>query len=291
MSLSNPATELDQTLQEYLTEYYDIAQENQTLPEINVEEIGTTCLSNLSLCHKKQRFYMSDAKKYKLLKDLPDAESGTIWELSNKGNDYKLQSDLRVAKTYPRRIVENKPQWFEEIKEKPKKVLTYSNGALVDEPEEDTPVWIIDFENKNVLSAIYDENELNIRQIFPTKQAATKWAYCLEVQARLEKEIIKIHDEEGWICDWEDMTQQKYHLSYNHEYKERDSYELDYFNGGIQMSKKAKEYMLNKSKVSDNEYFAFLGLVDLVDIFGWCIGGGGIIPVMREIVQKLKSIL
>lgn len=65
-------------------------------------------------------------KKYKLLKDLPYIKAGIIYE--QDWNQYKSEKQDWITDYLNKNIIENNPEWFEEIKEelKPKfKVWDY----------------------------------------------------------------------------------------------------------------------------------------------------------------------
>ena len=165
------------------------------------------------------------------------------------------------------------PEYFEVVKTEPitPRAQFYVNGATMRKVEEGRRYWYINsggvVHRDTWLDLETDNQRLKFRNVFLTEEAAEKWAYCLEVQARLEREIARIHEEEGWVRDWSNGTQKKFYLEYFFQEKERQyDYTLWSRDKNIVMSEKARDHMLNKSKVSDNEYFAFLGLVDLVEV-------------------------
>jgi len=59
------------------------------------------------------------SKRYRLLKDLPDAKAGTILSLGGYEKDLYMYSgildDGQEASWYVKSTVENNPEWFEEI--------------------------------------------------------------------------------------------------------------------------------------------------------------------------------
>jgi len=59
-------------------------------------------------------------KKYRLLKDLPDVLAGAVFELGKGLDAYYLTSDKTITRyncyCYPKEWVENKPDWFSEVK-------------------------------------------------------------------------------------------------------------------------------------------------------------------------------
>lgn len=56
-------------------------------------------------------------KKYKLLKDLPYIKAGIIYE--QDWNQYKSEKQDWITDYLNKNIIENNPEWFEEIKEAP----------------------------------------------------------------------------------------------------------------------------------------------------------------------------
>lgn len=58
------------------------------------------------------------SKKYRLLKDLPDAKSGTIFELDKEGDSYDYTATTGEFCWYRRHFIENNPDWFELINER-----------------------------------------------------------------------------------------------------------------------------------------------------------------------------
>lgn len=58
-------------------------------------------------------------RKYRLLKDLPETKAGTILTWSEKEKVYTYQSDYDTGQDsyYQSSVVENNPEWFEEVKE------------------------------------------------------------------------------------------------------------------------------------------------------------------------------
>lgn len=70
---------------------------------------------------------MSESKKYRLLKDLPNLKKGTIIRWSILTGGYRYFSDTHfyekhnyeddMRNTFPAGVVENNPEWFEEVKE------------------------------------------------------------------------------------------------------------------------------------------------------------------------------
>ena len=59
-------------------------------------------------------------KKYKLLKDLPYIKAGIIYE--QDWNQYKSEKQDWITDYLNKNIIENNPEWFEEIKEEPKQI-------------------------------------------------------------------------------------------------------------------------------------------------------------------------
>jgi hypothetical protein len=56
-------------------------------------------------------------KKYKLLKDLPEAKAGTILTPGDLKDVYEYPCSSGAKSWYANALVENTPEWFQEIKE------------------------------------------------------------------------------------------------------------------------------------------------------------------------------
>jgi len=70
-------------------------------------------------------------KQYKLLKDLPDLKAGAIFiKGSEEDGDYHCQGEYR----YDEDVVENNPEWFEEVKEEYEKsvAMTFIDTHYID---------------------------------------------------------------------------------------------------------------------------------------------------------------
>ena len=152
-------------------------------------------------------------KTYRLLKDLPFAKAGEIFEsrISDDGEEYLFWGEIKTEK------IENFDEWFEEIKE-------------FEIPDEfDTGFWTIDFEgyffgsggaypryitDEHWGEAHYKNNlkcytEMN--WAFATKEEAEKHIEWLKARA------ILIQDTKGFKPDWTDFNQMKYHVQYDYE--------------------------------------------------------------------------
>src|SRR5687767_13592234 len=61
------------------------------------------------------------SKKYKLLKDLPNAKAGAVYKITDSGTDYicyDLMGKRSWDVSYPREYIENNPEWFELINDR-----------------------------------------------------------------------------------------------------------------------------------------------------------------------------
>lgn len=60
---------------------------------------------------------MTQQKRYKLLKDLPDIKAGNIFEYSEEDETYDYTAQNGEACWYKKHYVENNPEWFAPIPE------------------------------------------------------------------------------------------------------------------------------------------------------------------------------
>ena len=150
-------------------------------------------------------------KTYRLLKDLPFAKAGEIFEsrISDDGEEYLFWGEIKTEK------IENFDEWFEEIKE-------------FEIPDEfDTGFWTIDFEgyffgsggaypkyipNNHWGEAHYKNNLKCYTEIgwaFETKEATEKHIEWLKARAVL------IQDTKGFKPDWSNINEEKYYGVWN----------------------------------------------------------------------------
>jgi hypothetical protein len=66
---------------------------------------------------------------YKLLKDVPRAEAGTVLELGANDIYFIRKKGIAFADVFPARFLESTPEWFEPIYEEEEKVFTIRNSS------------------------------------------------------------------------------------------------------------------------------------------------------------------
>lgn len=128
-------------------------------------------------------------KKYKLLKDLPFAKAGEIFEsrILNDGKEYMFWGEIKTEK------IENFDEWFEEIKE-PK--LYFTIDFFLKE--------IAKISEKEIMGYAID-NVKSLGLLFGTREEAEKYLEYLEA-----KEIIR-QDSKDFNPDWNDYDESKYY--------------------------------------------------------------------------------
>lgn len=128
-------------------------------------------------------------KKYKLLKDLPFAKAGDIFEsrILDDSKEYMFWGEIRVEK------IENFDEWFEEIKE-PKLYFTidFFRKEITKVSEKEIMGYAID-------------NVKSLGLLFGTREEAEKYLEYLEA-----KEIIR-QDSKDFKPDWNDYDESKYY--------------------------------------------------------------------------------
>ncbi len=160
-------------------------------------------------------------KRYKLLKDLPDAKTGDIFQ--RKTDDamlvdiiYKIDSEeIALAPTYHIEAITNFDEWFKEIKEtawKPKTGDTY---------------WYINGYGATLSANWYDDSIDNIRYNMNN-------CYRTEEDAKHAKKVqiarTKIKQSSDFKPDWNNGNQLKYYATYdyvNNYFHIRASYYID----------------------------------------------------------------
>ena len=121
-------------------------------------------------------------KKFKLLKDLPDVKAGAIFELIFGGVQGNKYINYEYDVYYNTNIVENNPEWFEEIIEP-----TFNIGDIVVTANYSITTKIIDKfvdGNKNI-GYLVESNPANY--------------YEKDLRLATEKEIIQYYESKGWV--------------------------------------------------------------------------------------------
>lgn len=138
-------------------------------------------------------------KKYKLLKDLPFAKAGEIFELYRGGvNDYitLLKRDDENEKFYQFKVGENVSEmfdeWFEEVEEE--SYFFHANEYTEE----------IEITSSSMLSERLVENLRIINSVFETREEAEKYLAYLKAKA-----VIK-EDAKGFKPDWSNNDMKKY---------------------------------------------------------------------------------
>lgn len=202
-------------------------------------------------------------KKYRLLKDLPDHKAGEIFELNESHYIAQTADTEGEYGRWPRRYVENNPDWFEPAMED-EKILKYPNGSVVHAPKIikanpqdlfyiDNNIYVQKFsldELKNVLELF-----INNQNVFLTKEEAEKALKVQQDHNRLLKKIIEIDEQSDkeidWYIYWDSMN--------NCRVAKVKQAILN--TNQIPMSTQAKDYMMSDA-VSDQEIKHFLFIYD-----------------------------
>ena len=147
----------------------------------------------------------------------------------------------------------------------------YSNGAVAYKLDESTPCWYIT--ESNAVKAVLFNSEtcmhlLDSMNLFDSKDAAKRVLKITKVKARLEKKILEINAKNNWKLNWNDPTQVKYTLLWDHNPNKpgqgtRGCIPMSkmHISGGMCMCEQAKDYMLSKL-VTDQEFKLFLGIIE-----------------------------
>lgn len=153
-------------------------------------------------------------KKYKLLKDLPCAEAGEIFQQgydeNDKDNVYLFQGALgakyiKIWLDY----IDDFNEWFEEVKElKLPKEFFYIIGGKISNV--DYLTFSFDEEDRQKYKDIIEE-EKSVGNYFETREEAEKYLEYLKAKA-----IIK-QDTKGFKPNWNDTKQIKYSCSYDED--------------------------------------------------------------------------
>lgn len=146
-------------------------------------------------------------KKYKLLKDLPFAKAGEIFELNNfvsrdflKNHD--TLEDLKIIKegdnlsVKTNFVIKNVSEWFKEIKNQTYYYLS-AEGDIMSGLEQ------------NDIVDLLAECRKSIGNYFATRQQAEK------ALAKREAEVILRKDTKGFVPDWNGLNKPKYNVFYS----------------------------------------------------------------------------
>ena len=139
-------------------------------------------------------------KKYKLLKDLPFAKKGEIYEsrVLDDGEEYLFFGEIKV------KDIDNFDEWFEEVK-KPKKFFRVD--AFMSRVGIVNPTCYLEWEINNLKS---------LCMLFETEEEAERYLAYLKA-----KTIIK-QDTKGFKPDWNNPNQPKYYGYWYFEKNEPD---------------------------------------------------------------------
>ena len=138
---------------------------------------------------------MGEYKNYRLLKDLPFAKAGEIFEsrILDDGKEYMFWGEIKTQN------IKNFDEWFEEIEE-PKEYFYITSDRFVDvvEPHEK--------------DEYLEQRRQAFGNYFETREEAGDCLAYLKARA-----IIK-QDTKGFTPDWEDFEQDKFYASWDFYY-------------------------------------------------------------------------
>ena len=209
-------------------------------------------------------------KKYKLLKDLPFAKAGTI--ITHNPNDEFICQEFSLHfSEYDllQKYITN-ADWFEPIIEKPKQILKYANGAVMESLEIGDDYFSICGDYLEEWTWEDQTSDLVLRNVFLTQLEAQRAHGVQLAQNRLLKKIAEIDANNNWVADWGNIDQKKYFLSFDHDFKELDknfipntgkyaNREYNSQTNNVYMSEQAKNYMMS-DEVSLEDFKLFLGI-------------------------------
>lgn len=173
-------------------------------------------------------------KNYRLLKDLPFAKAGEIFEsrILDDGKEYMFWGEIKIQN------IENFDEWFKEIPE---------------------PEWAYHINDRGISISIirvgslpsFEHDLKSIGNYFETEEEAEKRIDYLQA-----KEVIK-QDAKGFKPDWKNPSQKRFFGYYNLIDKK-----LCYFNAGENMESKiyfgSKEDIKESFKKHPEEWKAYL---------------------------------
>lgn len=185
-------------------------------------------------------------KEYKLLKDLPFAKAGGIFQtIGSEGYEILAPKEYTEHRHYfVLRDIENFDEWFEENKG-PK------------EPEVYFVINIIKNQVDEVARFFYSKpsvaNMKKLGLIFDTREEAEKRLKWLNA-----REIL-LEDTKGFKPDWKDFDQYKYRVSYNHKYSAIGAGPTTHMNAG-EIFFRTNEDARNSATIHRKEWKIYLGI-------------------------------
>ena len=231
-------------------------------------------------------------KKYRLKKDFyltngEFIESEEIFIFDTENFQYVPEICPSKGWIFSKDFIESNREFFEEIIKKPKDVLRWDNGAVMEIPRGFSKIFDVymnwkfeerdsDWKSEKFWVARkcdvgdYAEYYVGISpDFFLTKEEAQLECEARNTHAKLMRRIKEIDRENNWVCDWGDNTQTKYTLScfYGIRCFSKNTINKDYTSPtssrdvGTCMSIQARDYMMSDA-VSDREFKLFLGIKD-----------------------------
>lgn len=190
-------------------------------------------------------------KRYRLLKDLPDAKTGDIFQ--RKTDDvtlvdiiYKIDSEeIALAPTYHIEDIINFDEWFEEIDKAGWK------------PTKGDEYWTI-YNNGNIDKSTWKDDY--------TDKERYKMGNChrTEEDAEHAKEVriaqTKIKRSSDFKPDWKNRNQLKWYVGYNHDNKSLRVYAVSYVDHGAIVYYKTEEDAEQAIEDLEPEYLLHFGV-------------------------------
>lgn len=212
-------------------------------------------------------------KQYKLKKNYIDS-SGCEFspqEVGRTGNFFIAWKNIEDKEASPfvlfeKDFVKSNTEFFEEIIEKPKDILRWPNGAVMEIPDDIEEVFKVFPRDTRYTWDTYSGESCKeyckiSNSIFLLPQEAQEECEAKNIRARLMRKIKEIDRENGWVCDWNNRKQKKYFLfisSCKDCYDISTGWDFCLFRPNV-MSEQAKNYMMSDA-VSDREFKMFLGI-------------------------------
>ena len=191
-------------------------------------------------------------RKYKLLKDLPCAEAGEIFQQgfdeNDKDNIYLFQEilgikQIKILLDY----IDDFDEWFEEIEDVKVPDEFYIIGFYADKRGIET----FKFDNKEYMYKTVFLNNSEIGTVFKTREEAEKYIEYLKA-----KEIIK-QDTKGFKPDWKNKTQAKYFGCWG-SLMERKRFDYEYIFKNSEIYFQSEEDIKESFKKHPKEWKAYL---------------------------------
>ncbi len=168
-----------------------------------------------------------------------------------------------------KKITINGEYTLEEIQKmfEEKTILKYHNGAVVESLEDEQPYFYI--EDSGAIEEAYYSSDylltnhrLLTRNVFLSEEEAEKEAKRQIRYFEIINNIEKINREEGWVADWNDNSQAKWHLYYYYENMYNRFFRDKTYScrqNGIYMCKKAIDWVMN---LPDEDKKILIGIYD-----------------------------